>query len=856
MKTTMKHTQTLLLVLSLLLPTSISGSVFSGLSAGTVFDLSDSLRTTDIEEIVVAATPKEGQRLRQQALASTSFAQREMQTRAIRGLKDLSSQVPNLFIPNYGSHLTTSVYIRGVGSRMGTPAVALYVDGVPQVSPAGYDFNIAGVDRIDVLRGPQGTLYGRGSMGGVIRVFTKNPFHYQGTEIDLDASHVARGLFTSKGGRGRGRLALTHYHRVSDRFAFSAHLFGDLDGGYFRNAGRDNELIDDQKDGGARMRFVIRPNESLDLDVTASQEWLRQGGYPYEYRGTVGSPTTPEPSTQVGDIAYDSRSGYRRSLTNVGLTADKRWQRVELTSVTGYQHLDDRMDLDQDFTTTRLYTLMQQQNINNISEELIIKKRESENSRITLQPKVKYSWLFGASIFQGWNTTDGPVTFHDDGLAWLNGLINQQANAHLPTITSHDEAGNEQYKMNFVFNNLIKGTELGFPGTYKTPTTNAALFHQSIFENLFGVQGLTLTAGLRLDYEHFRLDYDASYAFTQSYGLGGRLTYPDGSVREGMVLVPENEYYVTDGVKGNLKKDYLQLLPKATLLYGFNELRSNIYATISRGHRSGGYNIQLFSDILQSRMQTAIMKNVANATVPVVNAVPMIPADVKQNVRSMLISMGTEQPMDIQSKTWYDPETSWNFEVGTHQTLFDGRLQADAALFWMETRNQQVSKMTEGGLGRITVNSGRSRSLGAEVSLRAQITDGLSAYTSYGYTRAKFRNGNDGETFVPFIPRNTITAGLTQQWSLHRGWLDAISLHADYQGSGRIFWTESNNAWQNWCGQAGVSLSLHKGASELAFYTRGLALQRYQTFYFETMQRAFAQYTRPAEIGLRLHFAF
>lgn len=853
----MKHTQNLILLFILyLLPSPVLGGVFNQLSTETDPDPADSLRTTDIEEIVVAATPKEGQRLRQQALASTSFAQREMQTRAIQGMKDLSAQVPNLFIPNYGSHLTTSVYIRGVGSRMGMPAVALYVDGVPQISSAGYDFNLAGVDRIDVLRGPQGTLYGRGSMGGVIRVFTKNPFHYQGTEIDLDASHVARGIFTSQGGRGRGRLALTHYHRVSDRFAFSVHLFGDLDGGYFRNAGRDNELIDNQKDGGARMRFVIRPNQSLDLDVTASQEWLKQGGYPYEYRGTVGNPTTPEPSTQVGEIAYDSRSAYRRSLTNVGLTVNKRWQQVELISVTGFQHLDDRMDLDQDFTTTHLYTLMQHQNVNNLSEELIVKKRDWNNRETTNRQGAKYNWLFGASMFQGWNSTEGPVAFHSDGLAWLNGLINQQANSHLPTITSHDDAGNEQYKMNFIFNNLIKGSELGFPGTYKTPSTNAALFHQSTFENLFGVKGLTLTAGLRAEYEHFHLDYDASYAFTQSYGLGGRLTYPDGSVRDGMVLVPENEYQVIDEVSGNLNKGYLQLLPKVTLLYDFNDQHSNVYATVSRGHRSGGYNIQLFNDILQSRMQTAIMKNVANATVPVVDAVPMIPADVKQNVRSMLISMGTEQPMDIQAKTWYAPETSWNFEVGTHQTLFDGRLQADAGLFWMETRNQQVSKMTEGGLGRVTVNSGRSRSLGAEVSLRAQITDGLSAYTSYGFTHARFRNGADGETYVPFIPRNTLTAGLTQRWTLRRGWLDAISLHADYQGSGRVYWTENNNTWQNWAGHAGLSLSLHKGASELAFYTRGIAFQRYQTFYFETMQRAFAQYTRPAEIGLRLHCAF
>ena len=837
--------------------------------SATADEVEDSLRTTDIEEIVVAATPKEDSRLRQQALSATSLAQYEMQTRGVRGMKDLSAQAPNVFIPNYGSHLTTSIYVRGVGSRTGSPAVALYVDGVPQVSPAGYDFNLSGVDRIDVLRGPQGTLYGRGSMGGVIRVFTKNPFHYQGTEVDLDASHAASSLSSNEGGRGRGRLALTHYHRVNDRLAFSAHLFGTLDGGFFRNAGRSDELIDTEKDAGLRMRFVVRPKTDLELNITASHEWLQQGGYPYEYRGTVGTPSTPEPQTQVGQIAYDNHSGYRRNLTNAGVTIDRKWPRVVLTSVTGFQHLHDRMDLDQDFTTTNLYTLMQRQNANTLSEELILRKRQKSSvgrqannafsqESFDVQPSsFDYSWLFGASVFQSWTRTEGPVTFHDDGLQWLNGLINRQANTHLPTITSHDDAGQVAYTMNFIFDNLIAGNELGFPGTYHTPATDAALFHQSTFRNLCGIEGLTLTAGLRADVELMRLDYDTHYAFSQRYGLGGRLTYPDGRVRDGMTLVPTADYAISDGLSGDLQKSYVRLFPKVSLQYAFgSDRRSNIYATVSRGHRSGGYNIQMFSDLLQTRMQTEIMKNVADATVPVVESVTMIPADVKQTVRDMLVSMGTQQPMDIQEKTWYEPETSWNYEVGTHQTLWDGRLQADAALFWMETRNLQISKMSEGGMGRVTVNSGRSRSLGAEISLRAQFTEGLSAYTSYGYTRAKFRNGSDGQTFVPFIPRNTLAAGITQRWNLHHSWPDAISLHADYRAAGRVFWTESNNAWEDWAGQAAVSLSLHHRASELSFYVRGISLQRHQTFYFETMQRAFAQYTRPAELGVRLHCAF
>ena len=819
----------------------------------------DSLRTTDIEEVVVVSTPKENLRLRRQPLSSSSFSQASMSERGVVGIKDFSAEVPNLFIPSYGSHLTTSVYVRGIGSRIGTPAVALYIDGVPQVSAASYDFNFAAVDRVDVLRGPQSTLYGRNSMGGVIRVFTKNPMQYQGTDITFDASHAAGKAPSGRsdgGGIGRYRLNLTHYHRINERFAFSGHLFGDIDGGYFRNEGRDDEHIDDQKDFGARMRFIIKPKDDLNLDLTVGHEWLRQGGYPYEYRGVVGTPSTPEPQTPVGHIAYDNRSGYRRNLTNVGLTTQRLWPSLVLTSVTGFQHLHDRMDLDQDFTTTNLYTLMQRQNANTLSEEVVLKNRQGVDLHASANC---YDWLFGLNVLQQWMTTDGPVAFHTDGLGWLNGLINRQGNAHLPTITSHDQEGHEQYTMNFVFDNQILGPELAFPGTYKTPATNLALYHQSTLENLFGVEHLGLTAGLRLDYERFALDHDARYAFDQRYGLNGRLTYPDGSVREGMTLVPQRTFRVDDGLQGRLHKDYFQLLPRVTLQYAFRcddfSSRSNVYATLSRGYRSGGYNVQMFSDLLQARMQTSIMHNVASATIPVVQSVTMIPSDVKQKVSDLLEEMGKQTDTDVQAATWYKPENSWNYELGTHLNLFNSRLQADLAAFWMDTRDQQVSKMSAGGLGRVTVNSGRSRSLGAEVSLRASLTDNLSAYANYGFTHAKFRD-DDRDTFVPFVPRHTFSVGATQQWSVRGHWLDGIALHVDYSGAGRIYWTEANTVWQDFVGTLNGRLALHKKGTELSLYAHNILSTRFETFYFETMQRGFAQYSRPMEVGLQLRLRY
>ena len=428
-------------------------------------ETTDTLRTTDIEEIVIVSTPKESKPLRQQPLSSTSLAQTDMQEHGISDVKSLSAHIPNLFIPAYGSRLTTAVYIRGIGSRINTPSVALYVDGVPQVSSASYDFNFAGIDRIDVLRGPQSTLYGRNSMGGVIRVFTKNPMHYQGTDLIIGNSCAADG---NSAGLGHEQITVTHYHRIGKHFAFSTTLYGEYDGGYFRNVARSHEYIDEQTDFG------------MNFQLTASHEWLKQGGYPYEYQGTTGTPSTPEPTTQAGQIAYNSYSGYRRNLTNMGLTAEKQWKNVTLTSVTGFQHLNDQMNLDQDFTATHLYTLMQRQNANTLSEEIILKFCAGRSKR---DEQKSYDGLLGVAGFRHWLETEGPVTFHDDGLNWLNSLINRQGNAHLPTVTSHDAAGKPQYTMNFLFSNHIQGDELAFPGTYQTPVTNAAVFHQSSFRN-------------------------------------------------------------------------------------------------------------------------------------------------------------------------------------------------------------------------------------------------------------------------------------------------------------------------------------------------------------------------------------
>ena len=185
----------------------------------------DSLRTYAIGEVVIASDPKTTGALSEQPFSYSELKADDIEQLGIRSVKDAALFVPNLFMPDYGSKLTSAIYIRGIGSRINTPAVGLYVDDVPYNDKSAFDFNLCDIVRMDVLRGPQGTLYGRNTMGGLIKVYTRSPLNYEGTNLTI--------------GYGSGdhhrRASLTHYHRPSNEFAFSAGGYYEGSEGFFQN---------------------------------------------------------------------------------------------------------------------------------------------------------------------------------------------------------------------------------------------------------------------------------------------------------------------------------------------------------------------------------------------------------------------------------------------------------------------------------------------------------------------------------------------------------------------------------------------------------------------------------------------
>ena len=812
----------------------------------------DTSRVIGLQEIVVIPTPKEAGDIRQQPSSVTLIGAQQMADHRIHSLKHISALVPNFFIPDYGSRLTSAVYIRGVGSRINTPAVGLYVDNIPYVDKSAFDFNFYDIERVDVLRGPQGTLYGRNTMGGLVRIHTRSPFSGTGTDVKMgfatkDAHH---------------NISLTHYHRISDAFAFSAGGYYEGSNGFFRND-YTGERADKMKSGGGRLRGIWHADERLTFDFSINYDYSDEGAYLGQLEGTESYPNL------VGKISNNRKSSYRRGLLNVGLNTEYRTPTWQMNAVTGFQNLNDCMRLDQDFLTPDIYTLEQRQRINTLTEEITFKPIASS-----------FDWVGGINLMYQTLHTTAPVHFYNDGLRWLEGNINRNM-PDVNNINMLQAMGFTSMGVNFRGDDLLMGNN------FETPTLGLAAFYQatfkpSVFQGENGA-GLSVTAGLRLDYEHMSMDYnapaDVDYGFRMPNAANPKMAVDLQHLSSHLLY------------SGLLQDDYVRLLPKFALKYEFGtspapptggapnssdsgiaqggessplggDKRGVLYFSLSQGQRSGGYNLQMFSDLLQGALRVDMMDGVKQgvkdylaelaATTPSMPAfVPDLVGGIMDEKMPQFVAPSTEQVV-------YKPEYSWNYELGTHLTLFDNTLQVDAATFLMLTKDQQIARFADSGLGRKMVNAGKSRSYGVETSLRWTPDHHLAISGNYGFTHATFTDydGGAGEdytgNYIPFVPMHTANLDAAYRFLPNSSW--ALTIGANCTGVGRIYWTEQNNHSQPFYMVTGARLTFETSRLSVMLWGKNLTGTSFRTFYFESAGRGFEQHGKPFQMGIDIKY--
>ncbi len=797
-------------------------SVFpgDGTGMGENVALLDTLRNYDIEEAVIVASPKETSRFRSQPISVSVLGEDALHLTGTESVKGLSAFVPNVFMPAYGSRLTSAVYIRGIGSRINTPAVGLYVDNVPYVDKSAYDFSFIDVERVDVLRGPQATLYGRNAMGGLIRVSTADPFTHTGTDVSLEATGRTS---------GRGVKAVTYVH-PSDVVAFSVGGFYNGENGFFRNVGT-GEKADGSNAGGGKVRLAWRPSSNLRLDFTGSYEYSDEDACPY-FLTKAGSTLFPDDdasteSRLVGSISQNRQSRYRRELINAGLGLEWQARNFVLSSISSFQHLNDRLFMDQDFVSSDIFTLEQKQRMSTYSEELSLKSL----------PGKRWQWVTGGFFMYQDMTTTCPVTFYSDGVEYLN----RQFATVLP----------QRPAMSLTFT----VPELPFNARLRTPALNAALFHQSTV-NLGA--GLSVVAGLRLDYDHTQLDLTSGSDADLTYNF----SMPSFRINADLEANP--------AINGNLKDDTWQLLPKLALQYDHASGRGNVYVAVSKGYRSGGYNIQNYSDLSETKLRRSMMQGVREYSINTIKDMPLPEASKEAAIAGLTGVLDPNIPDEPEVSTLaYKPEQSWNFELGGHLKFFGNALHLNYTFFYMRTKDQQLARFSESGLGRVMVNAGRTRSCGAEVSFRtALLSDRLSLSASYGYTDATFTDydlGKDDEGnsvdysghHVPFAPAHTlgVTAAFRQPFSTRV--LKAVGVSADVAGAGRIYWDEANTYSQPFYAALEAMLTVELvGDVAIDLWGRNLTATRWTAFSFESMGNRFAQYGDPRCFGATARFHF
>jgi iron complex outermembrane recepter protein len=237
------------------LHTAIVAALAGSTAAVTQIAWAQNQSSEGLEEIVVTATRRE-QNLQDVPLAVIAFSGDMLERQGIENMEDLKAVVPNLVVAgNLAGTNTASFTMRGI------PNVGTYIDGIWQVSNNGLLLReFVDVDRVEVLRGPQGTLYGRDSTGGAIRLYTKGPSDQYGVQLDMTVGNLDRRDI-------KGTLDLPFTDNFRSRFTLASY---DRDG-YITS------LTTGQKTGAfqndiVRADFIWEPSERVSLRFNAQQD--------------------------------------------------------------------------------------------------------------------------------------------------------------------------------------------------------------------------------------------------------------------------------------------------------------------------------------------------------------------------------------------------------------------------------------------------------------------------------------------------------------------------------------------------------------------------------------------------------
>ncbi len=682
-----------------------------------------------LEEMLVTARRRE-EGLQDAPIAVSAFSGDTLAYRGITRLDEIVSFVPSLTLENNpsfgGSSNSAAIFLRGVGQKeflpTTEPGVGLYVDGVYIARSVGGILDLVDIERLEVLRGPQGTLYGRNTIGGAINITTKKP--QPGGEFGGE-------LEAAVGTDDRLNLEGSVHLPLSDTFAARASIASFEQDGYVeRTDGTD--LGDDDTVTG-RMAFAWTPGERLRVDVAADATRDRENGPPMQLLGIdftdlsqldglvaavpppmafihnvttaalgPGMPCAATNAAGMGvtfnpaspncyDNRYVGKGGKNEgtapafSKTDIwGLSATVEYEitdGISLKSITAWRDLESEFARDGDHSPHRI-----SQFFDDLEQEQFTQELQLIGSTDRL------NWIVGAYYFQ--------------------------------------EDGDNENILDFTVSNFRSGGEFDNEAW--------AVFAQATYDI---TERLHFTLGGRYTDETKKFLPD-QVIFTNYYAGISQQVPPGNPLAQLDAPFLQAGQAILPAVEKEIEID--EFTPTANLSFDVTE-DMMVYLSYSEGFKSGGFTQRVFPPV-----------------VPPFTAPPGTP--------------------DIDLIPTYEPEFVDAYEVGFKSTFADGRLRINGATFYTEYEDLQVQVFNS--VAPVTENIGSATITGVELEAQAAPGDGWLFEASFSKLDAEYDDIDTeltliGEQFeFERVPEYTASLGASKEVSLND--LGAVVLRVDW----------------------------------------------------------------------------
>lgn len=319
-------------------------------------------------------------------------------------LRNISGIVPNFYMQEGGLKLSTPIYIRGIGTVSGTPPVGLYVDGVPVFDKNAFVFDLYDIRQIEVLRGPQTTLYGRNSINGLIHINTNAP----GPVFSLQA----KAGYASYESQNYNMIINLPIKTFYNKFSYSYNKSR----GYFKNQYDHNRKSNPSDAYNFRYQGIVYSAREWKIAFGANYNHSFDGGYAYHAADSL--------KKERYVVNYNTPSSYGRDLFNAYTNLKKSRKNLSFNAVTSYSWTKDKQMLDADFTYLDVFDNNKKSRQHLITQEINFQSVKGGH----------IDWTVGAFGFYKDLTNDYLATFGKDK-AYLLPMLLDKAKYYNNTVT-------------------------------------------------------------------------------------------------------------------------------------------------------------------------------------------------------------------------------------------------------------------------------------------------------------------------------------------------------------------------------------------------------------------------------------